>query len=301
MGVIYYILYSRDGSSERRVTGMKTIIGIDIGGSTTKIIGFREENGVKHWIEPQVIVANDPLTATYGAFGRFADENHLALSDITKVMITGVGASHVKGGLYGLDCRRVEEFQCIGRGGSFLSGLDNSLIVSMGTGTAIVHAMQDGSYEYIGGTGVGGGTLMGLSRLMLSAESISELEALADGGDLDKIDLKIKDLVKGDAMSALSRELTASNFANVSLGATKDDIALGIMNLVFETVGMVSIFAARSRGVKDVVLTGNVTNIPQCKKKYEEFNTLGYGVNFVIPERSGFATAIGAALIGSDT
>jgi hypothetical protein len=167
----------------------------------------------------------------------------------------------------------------------------------MGTGTAIVHAMQDGSYEYIGGTGVGGGTLMGLSRLMLSAESISELEALADGGDLNKIDLKIKDLVKGDAMSALSRELTASNFANVSLGATKDDIALGIMNLVFETVGMVSIFAARSRGVKDVVLTGNVTNIPQCKKKYEEFNTLGYGVNFVIPERSGFATAIGAALI----
>ena len=280
---------------------MRTIIGIDIGGSTTKIIGFREEGEVKHWLEPLVIVANDPLTATYGAFGRFADENRLALSDVSRVMITGVGASHVKNDLYGLDCRRVEEFQCIGRGGSFLSGLEDTLIVSMGTGTAIVHAMHGGAYEYIGGTGVGGGTLMGLSRLMLNADTVSELEALADGGDLDKIDLKIKDLVQGDALSGLSRDLTASNFANIALGATKDDIALGIMNLVFETVGMVSIFAARSRGVQSIVLTGNVTTIPQCIKKYEEFNTLGYGVNFVIPERSGFATAIGAALIGSES
>ena len=280
---------------------MRTIIGIDIGGSTTKIIGFREEGEVKHWLEPLVIVANDPLTATYGAFGRFADENRLALSDVSRVMITGVGASHVKNDLYGLDCRRVEEFQCIGRGGSFLSGLEDTLIVSMGTGTAIVHAMHGGAYEYIGGTGVGGGTLMGLSRLMLNADTVSELEALADGGDLDKIDLKIKDLVQGDALSGLSRDLTASNFANIALGATKDDIALGIMNLVFETVGMVSIFAARSRGVKNIVLTGNVTTIPQCIEKYAEFNNLGYGVNFVIPERSGFATAIGAALIGSES
>ena len=280
---------------------MRTIIGIDIGGSTTKIIGFREEGGMKHWLEPLVIVAHDPLTATYGAFGRFADENHLALSEISRVMLTGVGSSHIKNNLYGLDCRRVEEFQCIGKGGSFLSGIDNSLIVSMGTGTAIVHAMQDGAYEYIGGTGVGGGTLMGLSQLMLNVADVSELENLAGGGDLNKIDLKIKDLIKGDGLSNLSRDLTASNFANISLGATKDDIALGIMNLVFETVGMVSIFAARSRGVSNIVLTGNVTTLQQCVKKYEEFNTLGYGVTFVIPERSGFATAIGAALMGLES
>ena len=298
MGVII-IYYARVRKLRKEVIRMKTIIGIDIGGSTTKIIGFRESDGVKQWIEPQVIVANDPLTATYGAFGRFADENRLAISDVSRVMITGVGASHIKNDLYGLDCRRVEEFQCIGRGGSFLSGLDNALIVSMGTGTAIVHAMQGGRYEYIGGTGVGGGTLMGLSKLMTSADSIADLELLADRGNLDKIDLKIKDLVMGDSHGNLVGDLTASNFANISSSATKDDIALGIMNLVFETVGMVSIFAARSRGVRDIILTGNVTNIAQCRKKYEEFNTLGYGVNFVIPDRSGFATAIGAAISGS--
>lgn len=280
---------------------MKTIIGIDIGGSTTKIIGFRIVNGEKQWIKPQVIVANDPLTATYGAFGRFTDENGLALSDISRVMITGVGASHIKGSLYGLDCRRVEEFQCIGRGGSYLSGLDNALIVSMGTGTALVHAMDNGVFEYIGGTGVGGGTLMGLSKLLLNAESVADIERLASTGDLDKIDLKIKDLVRENALSELSRELTASNFANLSSSHTKEDVARGIMNLIFETVGMVSIFGARSRGVQDIVLTGSVTNLAECRRKYEEFNNLGYGVRFIIPDRSGFATAIGAALSGSET
>lgn len=280
---------------------MKTIIGIDIGGSTTKIIGFRIVNGEKQWIKPQVIVANDPLTATYGAFGRFTDENGLALSDISRVMITGVGASHIKGSLYGLDCRRVEEFQCIGRGGSYLSGLDNALIVSMGTGTALVHAMDSGVFEYIGGTGVGGGTLMGLSKLLLNTESVADIERLASTGDLDKIDLKIKDLVRENALSELSRELTASNFANLSSSHTKEDVARGIMNLIFETVGMVSIFGARSRGVQDIVLTGSVTNLAECRRKYEEFNNLGYGVRFIIPDRSGFATAIGAALSGSET
>ena len=277
---------------------MRTIIGIDVGGSTTKIIGFRQCDGRLEWIEPMVIVANDPLTAAYGAFGRFADENHLSLSDIDRVMITGVGSSHLNGKMYGLDCRRVEEFRCISKGGSYLSRLDDALIVSIGTGTAIVHAMQNDRYEYLGGTGVGGGTLVGLSKLLVGMENVSEIERLAAEGSLDKIDLKIKDLVKGNDLGELSRDLTASNFANISLSAEKSDVALGVLNLVFEVVGMVSIFAARSRGLRDIVLTGNVTALSECKRKFEEFNSLGYGVNFIVPDKSGFATAIGAALCG---
>ncbi len=276
---------------------MRTVIGIDVGGSTTKIIGFREIDGELNWIEPQVIMADDPVTATYGAFGKFTDENDLSLSDIDRVMITGVGSSHLKSSLYGLDCQRVEEFECIGRGGLYLSGLSDALIVSMGTGTAMVHAKGE-RMEYLGGTGVGGGTLIGLSKLLFNATSIDDIESHAREGNLDRVDLRIKDLVKGNSLSELSRDLTASNFANLSSLATKDDIALGVLNLVFETVGMVSIFAARWANVKDIVLTGNVTTLEWCKEKYDEFNNLGYGVRFTIPDRSGFATAIGAALIG---
>ncbi len=277
---------------------MSIIIGIDVGGSTTKIVGFRYGEAGRELIEPQLVTANDPLTSAYGAFGRFTDGNHINISEISKIMMTGVGSSYVKNSLYGLDCRRVEEFDSIGRGGLFLSGLDDALVVSMGTGTAITHARSNGYNKYLGGTGVGGGTLMGLSKLLVGAESTEHIEKYAERGLLDNIDLRIKDMTAPDSMTSLAADMTASNFAAVSDIATKEDITLGVMNMVFEVVAMVSMFAARSVGVTDIVLTGNVTEFEFCKRKFAEINSMKdiYGVNFVIPEYSRFATVIGAAL-----
>jgi type II pantothenate kinase len=155
--------------------------------------------------------------------------------------------------------------------------------------------------RYLGGTGVGGGTLLGLSKLLLNSDEIEHIEKYAERGSLDNIDLKIKDLTSDGSMSRLERDLTASNFGRLSDLADKNDVALGIVNLVLETVGMVSIFAARSVGVKDIILTGNVTELKRCSTKFDEFNSLGIsqGLNFTIPDRARFATAIGAALIGA--
>ncbi len=277
---------------------MSIVIGIDVGGSTTKIVGFRKTKNKCELIEPQFVKANDPVTATYGAFGKFTDENRLAIKDIDRVMMTGVGASYVKHDMYGLDCRRVPEFTSIGRGALYLSGLDNILAVSMGTGTAMVHAKAGGDMNYLGGTGVGGGTLVGLSKLLLHAESIDHIVEYAEQGDLSNIDLRIKDMTAKDTLSELSADLTAANFGNVSDIATKEDIALGILNMVYETVGMVSVFAAHQCGVDNVILTGNLTRLGFCAQKFDFFNHLNYGVNFIIPKNAEFSTVIGTALSG---
>ncbi len=275
---------------------MKTVIGIDVGGSTTKIVGFRIGRGKCELIEPQIVKANDPVTATYGAFGKFTDENNLNFSNISKVYMTGVGSAYIKKNLYGLSCERVEEFNSIGRGGLYLSGLSEALVVSMGTGTAMVHAKENGEMTYLGGTGVGGGTIMGLSKLLLGAETVAHIIEYAEEGDLDNIDLKIKDMTADDSLTALARDLTAANFGNVSDLASKNDVAMGILNLVFETVAMVSVFAARSVGVRDIVLTGSITQLALCRKKFEELNSMSYGVTFHVPERSRYATVIGTAI-----
>ena len=275
---------------------MGIIIGIDVGGSTTKIVGFSVTEGKKQLIEPQFIRANDPITATYGAFGKFTDENNIPISEIEKVVMTGVGSSYVKRDLYGIECERVPEFSCIGRGGLYLSGLSRALVVSMGTGTAIVHASSDGVMDYLGGTGVGGGTLVGLSKLLVGAEGIDHIVEYAEEGNLDNIDLKIKDITAKNSLTGLRGDMTAANFGNVSDIATKSDIALGVMNMVFETVGMVSIFASRHCGVRDIVLTGNLTRLGFSREKFEEFNNMGYGVNFIIPKNSQYSTVIGCAL-----
>lgn len=275
---------------------MSIVIGIDVGGSTTKIVGFKDVDGKREIFAPQFISANDPLTSTYGAFGKFTDENRIAISDIDRVFMTGVGSSYIKRNLYGIDCIRVPEFTCIGRGGLYLSGLDDALIVSMGTGTAIVHASKCDGMKYLGGTGVGGGTLVGLSKLMCGAESIEHIVEIASTGNLANVDLRIKDMTAKDALGGLPGDMTAANFGNVSEIAEKGDVALGILNMVYEAVAMVSVFAARQAGVKDIVLTGNLTRLGFCAEKFKEINGMGYGVNFVIPDLSQFSTVIGCAL-----
>ena len=277
---------------------MSIVIGIDVGGSTTKIVGFEKQNGTSRLIAPLLVHANDPVTSAYGAFGKFLDKNALSLSDIDEVLMTGVGSAFLKDNMYGLPLRTVPEFQSIGRGGMYLSGLDNCLVVSMGTGTAIVHATDGKHTEYLGGTGVGGGTLIGLSRLLMQVDTVEHIEALANEGDLSKIDLRISDITKSSAMPEMPADLTASNFGNVSDIASKEDVASGILNLVFETVGMCSIFAARSRGVRDIVLTGNLTRFERCRPKFAEFNRMYENVNFLIPRDAQFATVIGTALSG---
>lgn len=279
---------------------MSIVIGIDVGGSTTKIVGFRKSDGKRELIEPQLVKANDPVTSIYGAFGKFTDENRLSLSEIDKVMMTGVGSAYLSHGLYGLECFKVPEFKSIGLGGLYLSGLDRALCVSMGTGTALVNATLGGEMIYLGGTGVGGGTLMGLSRLLLQAEEIDHISAMANQGDLANIDLRISDMTKDGTLSELARDLTAANFGNISDLATREDIASGLLNMVLETVGMISIFGARSCGVKNIVLTGNLTELDYCKAKFSDFAGLNEkeGLKFIIPPSARFATVIGTALCG---
>ena len=277
---------------------MSVVIGIDVGGSTTKIVGFKYIDGKRELIRPQFVKANDPITSIYGAFGKFTDENSLSLSEIDRVMMTGAGSSYLTKGLYGLECKKVPEFRSIALGGLYLSELEKALCVSMGTGTALVFAEAGKKARYLGGTGVGGGTLMGLSKLLLNAEEIEHITAMANGGNLENVDLRIADITASNGLTELARDLTASNFAKVGELATKDDIAAGLMNLVLETVGMMSVFAARSCEVKNIVLTGNLTQLAPCPAKFEQFNKMyeNEGIKFTIPPLANFATVIGTAL-----
>ena len=277
----------------------KTVIGIDVGGTTTKIVGFRRaENGKKELIAPQFVRATDPLTSIYGALGKFTTENGLELSDIDRILMTGAGSAVITRPIYNLCCQPVPEFSSIGIGGLYLSGLDEAIVVSMGTGTALIHAKkQDGkhSIKYLGGTGMGGGTLLGLTRKMVGVDTIEHIEQLCADGDLDNIDLRIKDISRTQGYHGINENLTAANFGKVSDLATPSDLALGIANMVAETIMMLAIFAARNYGLKDIVLIGNLTTIAPIRRVFES-QEQGFGVHFIIPENSQFGTVIGAAL-----
>ena len=66
------------------------------------------------------------------------------------------------------------EFGSLAKGGLYLSGLKSAIVVSCGTGTAVVWARKNKPVVHLGGTGVGGGTLQGLGKLILKTDSVEK-------------------------------------------------------------------------------------------------------------------------------
>jgi len=272
---------------------MGVVIGIDVGGSTTKIVGFRKTAAGRELISPLLVKATDPVTSLYGAFGKYLYDNKISLTDVEQVMITGVGAAYIDSPVYGLPTAKAEEFLSDGLGASYETGLDRMIVVSMGTGTSLVQCIGD-DIRHVGGIGVGGGTLMGLSRIMLKTEDVHTITELALQGDLANIDVQIGD-ISPNPLPGLPKNATASLFGNAKSNASREDIALGIITTVLQTIGSSTILSSLGSGIKEYVLIGNLTLLPQCREVFPAMEKI-YGVRFIIPEYSEFCTAIGAAL-----
>ena len=233
-------------------------VGIDVGISTTKIAAL--DGGVPRGFCTVPVVPEDPVASASGALGSLLRDQGRPLSSIRRLAVTGVGSAPIGEELFGLACTRVSEFQATGRGGLFLSGLERAVVVSMGTGTSIVRAGGDG-IRHLGGSGVGGGTLLGLSKALLHTTDVPAILEAASAGNLANVDLRIVDLLP-DNLENLPGFATASNFGRLGGRAGPGDYALGILNLIFQTIGLLAAFAARQEGLADVVLAGRLATIP---------------------------------------
>ena len=85
---------------------MGLVIGIDVGGSTTKIVGVENGTDIK---APISTTGGDPISSLFGAFGKYTHDNGVALDDIEHVMLTGVGASEVNTPIYNLHGQRLSQ------------------------------------------------------------------------------------------------------------------------------------------------------------------------------------------------
>ena len=270
--------------------GNGIVIGIDVGISTTKIVGIDGQGKV---ISPIRIKATDPVTSLYGAFGKYLYDNGIRLEDVERVMLTGVGSAYVDAPIYGLPTGTAGEFIADGLGARHEAGLERMMVVSMGTGTSIVKC--DGEdIRHIGGIGIGGGTLQGLSRLLLQTDDIRQVSDLAQAGDISQINVLIGD-ISDRPLPGLPMDAIASLWGNARSNAAPEDIALGLIWMVLQSICSASILSSLGSGIKDFVMIGNLTLLPQCQRVFPASERL-YGVRFHIPQYSEFCTAIGAAL-----
>ncbi len=196
----------------------------------------------------------------------------------------------------------VNELTAIGRGGQAvgLSPDDDPatpiLVVSAGSGTAVV-AARHRSYAHVTGSGVGGGTLLGLGRLLLDSTDARNIDALAQQGDANGADLSLRDVISGP-IGSLPPDATAVNFGRLAHGArdaSREDLAAALVTLVGQVIAITAINAARAERLERVVVIGHMTDMPSFRAVLDRVGAY-YGMQLTLPAHGGFATALGALL-----
>lgn len=260
-------------------------IGIDAGGSLIKLAyveqeqlhvksyRYEERDSLMNWLHmlaPQVNV--------YGTGGRWQDLSRI----IQHSTVT------------------VEEFPATVRGADYLLNKEigspkEYILVNIGTGTSIFH-VDNGAFERVMGSGIGGGTWMGIGSLLTdSKKSFRELVELSAAGNHQQVDLLVKDIY-GEQQAPLTKELTAANFGKLELlkTSTHADQLHALTQLIGEVILSLAGTVMQSKNVEKVVFIGSTVhgNKPLQDVLTSFQDMLAYEAIFL--EMGAYAGAIGA-------
>ena len=272
---------------------------IDFGISNTDAVAYVDGEW-RHWTRRYADQPDAALVRSILADGG------VELEDLQQLAVTGGRHRLLPNQIAHCEVIGVGELQAIGRGGQALAGLTTTtlttplLVISAGSGTAVV-AARGQEYAHVTGTAVGGGTMLGLGRLLLQTVDPLEIDALAQRGNANGADLSLADVVTGP-IGSLPANATAVNFgrlARAAIDVSREDLAAALVTLVGQVIGLLSINAARAQGIEQLVVTGHMTDMPSIRHVLESVSHY-YAAPIELPPNAGYATAIGALLTVSE-
>jgi type II pantothenate kinase len=265
--------------------GDRLSIGVDVGASLAKL-AVREGEAVRHELLP---AADCDRVA----------ERVVALAPRT-LGLTGAGASELARRV-GVESVRVTEFAAWGSGVRRLLAAQRPdvaepyLLVSVGTGTSVLLA-QGMSVSRVGGTALGGGTLMGLGGLLLGGASFEEISRLATKGDRRRVDLLVSDIYRPGEIALLG-DATAANFGKPGVhdgNPEPADLSHAIMGLVGENVALICAGLAAAHAVRRVVYGGSTLRGNPALRDVLGLITAAFGREPIFLDAGEFAGALGA-------
>jgi type II pantothenate kinase len=263
------------------------LVGIDAGGTLIKF-AFWDQNHL-HTIK---LPSKHMQAAVDWVKDRFPAAN---------LCVTG-GKSQLFQSKLGYETRSMIEFDATCQGVQYLMreqavSHPSFILANAGTGTSI-HWINQGGHSRVGGTGVGGGTLIGLSSLLAGIDEYEEIVQLAKQGKTDRVDLLVSHIYEG-AVPPIPGDLTASNFGNVmhqSGDRIPADLLASVMSLVGETIATVSILAAQQHGVSNIVYIGSSFVGNDVLRDVVVRNTEFMGAAPIVLQNGEYSGAIGALL-----
>lgn len=254
------------------------IVSIDVGTTRVKVVKYKQEVLYYEEYERNELeyVISRAIEKEYDA-----------------VLLTGSGSSNIDDGklkLLGQSIQiiRLNELECVANIVRH-EGYSEGLVVNIGTGTSFLY-YEDGNFQHVSGTGVGGGMFMGLSNRLLNESNIDAIVDLAKNGRLENVNLVIKDIYN-QRLGWLEDDITVANFVKGS--QSPEDIALGIHSAIIEPIMSITKGINHFKSMKTIIFTGGVMNNPiivQLVEKYSKF----FNIQFVPFRNPSFGTALGA-------
>jgi len=174
------------------------------------------------------------------------------------------------------------------------------LLASIGTGSSCVRV--DGVVATrIGGTALGGGTLVGLGAALTGRTRFEEIVALAAAGDRRRVDLLVSD-VYPDGLPGLPGAASAASFGRLAREAGRGvrgdprDLADALVGLVGENVALLCNALAAQAGLRRIVYGGSALRGNAPLAELLVGMTAALGREPLLLERGEHAGALGALL-----
>ena len=261
-------------------------IAIDFGITNTDILVSKKTERIYSSIQSEEI-NNDFLKKIF-------DLTNIDPNKIKKIAVTGGKSADLNNTFKDIPIFKVNEVEAIGVGAKNLYSINDEkfVVISAGTGTGCV--FYDGkNYHYLGGISIGGGTLQGLSSLLISTSDINEIEKLSNKGNRKNVDHLIGEVVND--IGSLNPNITASNFAKAKgvKNHKPKDIAASLTNMIGEVIGTTSYLNAMLVGVDKVYFLGRLSLSEAIKEAIDQRLKLA-NINGIYKENREYGNVLGA-------
>jgi len=260
-------------------------LALDIGGSLAKVVYFKDGSlhfasvetehldSLLTFLQPlarDLGAAGPPLTVHATGGGAYRESDKLSDALATRVDKTDEIESLIRGATFFLSQIPNEVFSwnpelpdpMVVADPLLDEPLYPYMLVNIGSGVGFIKVEGPNSFERVGGTALGGGTLWGLLAMLTPAKNFDEMLQMAARGDNHNVDMLVGDIYGGGyPRMGLTASTTASFFAKAFKDRDEEfdpaDISRSLLVAISYNIAQLAYLHARFHSIEHIYFAGS--------------------------------------------